>query len=226
MSFYVTLPSNASLDRYPDNTQSNYTTALNKTLLLNQNYQVALSELNYNSDISINLGTLCIEDCFKEYYFILFFDAFDPLPLIGKPLQVNEQHSINRIEIELKFINGVSAQNLIKTLNNTIKTALLKYDYKNRYFLAFFKTSDAILNKIRIRNENEQGEPIFDVYECYKTLEDNNEIIEYRILDTKDSRHASTFVSKGGIYGKTLKSGFLRILPSFLPTTLGDNAIF
>ena len=76
MSFYVTLPSNASLDRYPDNTQSNYTTALNKTLLLNQNYQVALSELNYNSDISINLGTLCIEDCFKEYYFRRGFDLF------------------------------------------------------------------------------------------------------------------------------------------------------
>ena len=30
MSFYVTLPSNASLDRYPDNTQSNNTTALIK----------------------------------------------------------------------------------------------------------------------------------------------------------------------------------------------------
>ena len=38
-SFYVTLPSNASFDVYPDNKKSNYTTQLNTPLVLDGPYQ-------------------------------------------------------------------------------------------------------------------------------------------------------------------------------------------
>ena len=45
--FYVTLPSNASLDVHPDNTLSNYTVQLPRTLYLKPGFEVALAEIQY-----------------------------------------------------------------------------------------------------------------------------------------------------------------------------------
>ena len=49
MSFYVILPSNASMDLHPDNKQTRYTTVLAKPIELNDNYEVAVVELSYSS---------------------------------------------------------------------------------------------------------------------------------------------------------------------------------
>lgn len=45
--FYVTLPSNASLDVHPSNTLSNYTVQLPRTLYLKPGFEVALAEIQY-----------------------------------------------------------------------------------------------------------------------------------------------------------------------------------
>lgn len=47
MSFYVTLPSNASHKDLPKNTQSNYTTFLTRPIILEGNYEVAMTEISY-----------------------------------------------------------------------------------------------------------------------------------------------------------------------------------
>ena len=60
MSFYVTLPSNASMETFPSNTQSNFTTVLAKTINLNDRYQVGLAEISYTQTININIGTMKI----------------------------------------------------------------------------------------------------------------------------------------------------------------------
>lgn len=44
-NFYVTLPSTASLHEFPNNTQSSYRTKLNTPLVLNGDWEVALSEI-------------------------------------------------------------------------------------------------------------------------------------------------------------------------------------
>ena len=46
-SFYVTLPSNASMDVYPDNTASTYTIHMPKTIYLKETYEVGLAEIQY-----------------------------------------------------------------------------------------------------------------------------------------------------------------------------------
>lgn len=46
-NFFVTLPSNASMQFYPDNTLSNYVTNLNKIIKLEGKYEVALTEIMY-----------------------------------------------------------------------------------------------------------------------------------------------------------------------------------
>ena len=45
--FYLTLPSNASLDVYPNNTLSDYTTRLFNPIQLTGNWEVGLSEIQY-----------------------------------------------------------------------------------------------------------------------------------------------------------------------------------
>ena len=47
MSFYVTLPSNASLDVFPDNTLTQFTTRLKNPLQLDGQYKVALTEIMF-----------------------------------------------------------------------------------------------------------------------------------------------------------------------------------
>jgi len=47
MSFYITLPSNASMNYHPDNVQSNFTINLPDRLLLDNNYKVGLAEISY-----------------------------------------------------------------------------------------------------------------------------------------------------------------------------------
>ena len=48
--FYITLPSDASSDVYPDNTVANYTTKLSQRIHLNGEYEVALADswINFN----------------------------------------------------------------------------------------------------------------------------------------------------------------------------------
>ena len=46
-SFYVTLPSNASMDIYPDNTASVFQIRMPKTMYLRNKYEVALAEIQY-----------------------------------------------------------------------------------------------------------------------------------------------------------------------------------
>lgn len=46
-SFYMTLPSNASLDLYPDNTLSSFTTKLDPPIDLQGSYEIGLSEIIY-----------------------------------------------------------------------------------------------------------------------------------------------------------------------------------
>ena len=46
-SFYALLPSNASMDIYPDNTLTSYKIRLPRTIYLKHNYEVALVEIQY-----------------------------------------------------------------------------------------------------------------------------------------------------------------------------------
>jgi hypothetical protein len=44
-SFFVTLPSNSSMDMYPDNTAAHFKTILPKRIYLHGEYEVALTEI-------------------------------------------------------------------------------------------------------------------------------------------------------------------------------------
>ena len=45
--FYVTLPSNSSMEYFPDNKTSNFVTKLSRTLQLDGEWEVGLAEIDY-----------------------------------------------------------------------------------------------------------------------------------------------------------------------------------
>jgi len=49
--FYVTLPSNSSMDCYPDNSVARFTTKLNGVIELEADWEVRLTEISCPSDI-------------------------------------------------------------------------------------------------------------------------------------------------------------------------------
>lgn len=57
-SFYLTLPSSASMTEYPDNKQSNFTTVLANEVVLNSNYEVALTQMLYSPYIKTDVAEI------------------------------------------------------------------------------------------------------------------------------------------------------------------------
>ena len=57
--FYLTLPSNSSMDYYPDNTVARYTTKLTNTVELEGEWEVGLTEISFPSEVENVIGGHC-----------------------------------------------------------------------------------------------------------------------------------------------------------------------
>ena len=81
MDFYVTLPSNASMDTHPDNKKSNYTTQFSTPIVLDGNYEVALANITCTPNIRNDYGVIRITNFYRLLYPFLPPDAFPLIPL-------------------------------------------------------------------------------------------------------------------------------------------------
>jgi hypothetical protein len=90
MSFYITLPSNSSKAEYPGNRQSNYTTIIKQPINLNGSYEVALVDITYSPQITIELGYIHV-----------------PNPFVSIIESWAERDKI--LEIKITAMNGVSS---------------------------------------------------------------------------------------------------------------------
>ena len=68
--FYVALPSNSSMDCYPDNSVARFTTKLNGVIELEGDWEVDLTEVSFPSDIENAADghcyyNICIDDRFS-----------------------------------------------------------------------------------------------------------------------------------------------------------------
>src|SRR5277367_4668214 len=113
-AFYLTLPSNASLDVYPNNTLASYTVNFRTPLPINENYEIGLSEFHWNNDFHEKI--LITED--------------DYLDVVGAKLSLNKgDEFINRLELMDYLnilLNHVVSQNTNKfiSLNKNGKVEL------------------------------------------------------------------------------------------------------
>ena len=64
MSKYIILPSGSNMENFPNNSQSNFTTILEEPIELDGPHELALVDMSYSANISINLVTVSIEKYF------------------------------------------------------------------------------------------------------------------------------------------------------------------
>jgi len=103
--FYVTLPSDSSMDFYPDNTVANFTTRLASRIHLEQNYDVGLSEIIYPfSWFNFNNENKGLRVRFDETE--LVFDSGQFTSEVELTKYLNNQMLVANIDAKFKW-NGV-----------------------------------------------------------------------------------------------------------------------
>lgn len=144
MNFFVTLPSNSTLQTFPNNTQSNFDTLLKQSLIFDGSYEVALTEISVPTNFNVNLGKLCI--------FNPFFNINDSI--LRKP----------NLNINLNCKNGQDSEQFCSILNRNIKQTILFEEYLFRWNLVnqvikyVIKKSDTknsfVLKVIKTKNKD------------------------------------------------------------------------
>ena len=111
MSFYITLPSNASMDLFPKNTLTSYTTKLSSAIKLEGEYEVALTEImfpfnwNFRDNGNIMFTHVSLkadkEAMIKEVVFNTPLYVYDTIESLIK--SVNYFTRENNIDIEFAY---------------------------------------------------------------------------------------------------------------------------
>jgi len=168
-SFYLTLPSNASRNDYPNNKQSSFTINLENELKLTD-FEVALCEINYSPYFSTHLGYIEIDNLFQQKYKLIQGDNF---------------------KIPVSILNSISAKDLCEKLNNLIKQHILLEDilYLNN-LLTNKIDSETLEVAFKINNANNENQ-IFEI-ELYRSNEINS---KYIFIDKEDSSYKKKFLS-------------------------------
>jgi hypothetical protein len=115
MNFYLTLPSNASMQEYPENKQANFTTLLNKQIFLEGQYDVALTEISLPSKIIQDFGTISFKNPFK---------------------QENDERE-ETILINLKPLMGSASNAFFPEFQKTLVNEIISKEFEYRYKLAY-----------------------------------------------------------------------------------------
>ena len=97
-SFYVTLPSNASFNIYPDNKKSNYTTQFNTPLILDGNYEVALANITCTPNIKIDYGHIVIKKYIDQFPYFEHDDRYFSFKINFKEFNIELNDAITIIK--------------------------------------------------------------------------------------------------------------------------------
>jgi hypothetical protein len=144
----MTLPSNASQQEFPNNVQTNYTTIIRNPIVLNGKYEVALHDITYSSQFSVDLGSIKIPNPF-------YVDS-DPFS------------RLEFIEYKLKTMNGVSSAQFFLNLNNKISQVVMYYEYRHRYELGFAPPDNSIKQIHKSQRTGQIVIPVVHSNCCYK----------------------------------------------------------
>ena len=170
--FYVSLPSNASFNEYPNNKQSNYTTVLESPIEFPSKYMVCLKEISNFSDFNVPMGTVTFQN-------ILFTSL---------------EHRKSEIAFNLYLKNGINLQQFCDTMNTEITKHFLKEEYMIRYKLA--NTRDLDKQSINLYYEKRKSKrPKFNLI---KKLDKEAETFE--LIDNVNSFFAASFKKCGGVF--------------------------
>lgn len=150
--FYLTLPSNSSLQYYPDNSASHYFTKLPQTIDLERDFEVGLSEIQLpNSYLNVAKG-----ECWIDFTALLPLDHKTQVLPFDKGLTLEERRPVKpRLEIPgglyesseyfVRFVNSAAQKNFQRAHGDPV----LK---EKRMWLEYERASKTTL--LRIHEEN------------------------------------------------------------------------
>ena len=140
MSFYLTLPSNASMNEYPNNTQTDFTTLFKQPIVLDSSYEVALTEISYSSIFTAELGRLEFPNPFDDILDIInikthiehaSFSGIGPADILA---------------FKLSAINGISTETFVDVINKLVKLKIVSDEYSLRYSYGLLLTEPFRIN--------------------------------------------------------------------------------
>ena len=105
--FYVTLPSNSSMDCYPDNSVAIFTTKLNGVIEFEDDWEVGLTEISFPSDIKNVLDGHCYYTIHVDDRFFrkITLDAkhYASIRDLVREMNAKQQTSIGEVDLFVKF---------------------------------------------------------------------------------------------------------------------------
>lgn len=166
--FYITLPSNSSMNIYPNNKQSSYTTKLRENINFTSPHEVALVEINYAPTIKTDIGAIEIRDYFKNIYEV----------------------KNNTIEIPISIMKQTSIEKLLILLNRKLDQTIFIDEIIYRSTSIYLKTFDTILDKHWFCNKikKDQNDYTLEVFKCI------DKESKYVIIDREDSVFSEDFL--------------------------------
>ena len=113
MDFYVTLPSNASMNVHPDNKKSDYTTQFNTPIVLEGNYEVALANITCTPNIKNDYGEISIDNISTFYPFLpplkkVLINLYDVKNIEDKIIQGQEQIAFYQVFLNFTLYKVIS----------------------------------------------------------------------------------------------------------------------
>jgi hypothetical protein len=163
MSFYVTLPSNSSMNFNSNNVQSHYTINLPNRLYLNKNYEVGLAEISYNQSVNVSLGVMLVELNIED---LIKNDKKNGISIIYlTKLKLTNPNML--IKVELFNEDCVTLENAILNFNTQIE-------------INFNKTFDLVIKPLIIQPESD-----IDNWKHYLTEFKNLIMPEFNIISNK-----------------------------------------
>jgi len=169
MSFYVTLPSNSSMEFYPNNTLTNFTTQLKVPLKFNCEFEVALVEITFSHGWIVELGNLHFES------------KNDDLPSVEIPIFHNDGE---RLTDFISNINDRLHDTLLKKIfwldhnkldmENLSKENFIK-DYRNKKMLPeIIIEKEKLLLKEPEKTNLVFDKPFLDLFGVQNNISENN----------------------------------------------------
>lgn len=136
MSFYITLPSNSSMELFPNNTMTDFTVILKEPLRLDIQYEVALVELTYKHSWSLQVGRMIVR-LTNEYSYDVFY---------------------------LVYHDGENIKSFVNRLNGEVSEYYIKKEYNRRYDLFKANSSESIaLPKSEYNNRDKESNVISEI---------------------------------------------------------------
>lgn len=174
--FYVTLPSNASMQYFPQNTQSSYRTKLISPLMLNNEWEVGLSEIfiprnwfnigDHNNNYTVYLKTSKSDITTSVQYQISFaFDATKSLKEFFTSLSEKIKASLENKD-SVNFILDAKSTSVTINITTGFELHISKSSASKFLYILHLPNEDRIIKEttiFRCRATSDEQEQVFTI---------------------------------------------------------------